>query len=687
MKNLLRDLMLRHAFMALQTRDAGAAGRRQMTLDRLNDQAQPLRVGLRGMEVRKADKESRTVEVAFSSDNDGLLRWFGYEVLSHQPGAIRLERLQDGAAFLMDHNSRDQVGVVESVEIGADGVGRASIRFGRSSRAQEIFQDVQDGIRKHISVGYRIHAWEITGERDGEDVVTITDWEPYEISLVAVPFDPTVGVGRSLEIPQEEQREEKPETDTVKQIQLPETKPAMNIKILRDASGNLVRAEVDADGNIVKIIETLELAGADVRSHASRGQADERGRVASILELGKRFGANDEARAAISEGKTVDQFQGILLERTEQRAKRPLSEQSQEASIGMTDNQVRQFSFLKAVRALAPNATAADRQAAAFEFECSAEAQRVYGKPAQGILIPVDVLSRAFNAGGAANSPTGAQTGQLLVQNTTLTGSFIDMLRNRTTAMRLGTTMAGLVGTVDIPKQTGGATGYWVGEGEDATEGSPTLGQITFSPKTVAAMSEITRRLMMQSTPDAESIVRRDLNNALAQTIDYAAYYGSGSDKQPRGLKNYSGINAVDFATSGGAGTYATPTFAELVQMETEIAADNADINQMGYVAHSRFRGHCKTTPKFGSGTESTIWESGNTVNGYRTEITNQVAATDVFFGNFADFIIAMWGGLDLTVDPYSLSKSGGLRLVVFQDVDMNLRRVESVCWGSHLVS
>ena len=182
---------------------------------------------------------------------------------------------------------------------------------------------------------------------------------------------------------------------------------------------------------------------------------------------------------------------------------------------------------------------------------------------------------------------------------------------------------------------------------------------------------------MMQSTPDAEMIVRNDLINALAQGIDLAGYYGSGSGNEPKGLKNYTGINAVTFATAG------KPTFAELVSMESEVAADNADIGHMGFIGNARFRGHCKTTPKFGSGTEATIWEQGGTVNGYRTEITNQVKDGDVFFGNFADLIIGLWGGLDLTVDPYSLSKSGGTRIVVFQSVDMVLRRVESICYGA----
>jgi HK97 family phage major capsid protein len=401
--------------------------------------------------------------------------------------------------------------------------------------------------------------------------------------------------------------------------------------------------------------------------------------------MGEKYKCPELARQAVIDGKSPEDFARMALDHIntqngkagaggERSTSTPLSEMPN-PEIGLTDKEVRRYSLFNVVRALAnPNDRRA-QEAAAFEIECSRAVERQFERSARGILVPEDVLARAFNAGGSANTPAGAQTGSGLVDTQFMAGSFIDMLRNRTSIMRMGTSMGGLVGNVDIPKQAGGATAYWVGENDDAPEGVPSIGQIGLTPKTVAAYTDITRRLMMQSTPDAEGIVRRDLLNAVAQAIDYAGYYGTGTDNQPKGLKFYTGINAVDFAA-------VQPTFAELVQMESEIAADNADIGQMGYVGNAKFRGHCKTTPKFGAGTESTIWEGGGTVNGYRAEITNQVALGDVFFGNFADMIIGMWGGFDLTVDPYSLSKSGGTRIVVFQDVDFVLRRVESICYG-----
>lgn len=637
------------------------------------------------------DVQARTVDLSFSSETP-VRRWFGEEILSHAPGAMDTSRLEARAPFLWMHNWDDQRGVVVPGTIRVDGgKGRAAIKYSRSAEGEKLFLDTQDEITVNVSVGYRIQDAQLVEVRDDDvEVWLITRWQPYEISAVSVPADIEVGAGRGMEKPQEEAPANTPENSQHPSNQtrsIPETigNQTMKIQVLRNAAGHLVRAEVDESGAIVKELEVLERAGDDAQAHIRNGSAAEGKRVRTLLEMGDKYGkavpnAAELARKAVADGETPEQLQARMLDAVQTRSARPLSEQTEDASIGMSDKEVRNFSILRAIRALAPNASRADREAAAFEIECGEAAQRAYGKAAKGILIPAEVLSRAFNAGGAANSPSGATSGANLVANVLMSGSFIEMLRNRTTIMRLGTTMGGLVGTVDIPKQTGGATGYWVGEGDDATEGSPTIGQISFSSKTVAAYTDLTRRLMMQSTPDAEGIVRRDLANALAQTIDAAGYYGNGSGNTPRGIKNYAGINAKDFAAT-------QPTFAELVEMETLVASDNADIGQMGYVANAAFRGHAKTTPRFGTGTESTIWEPGNTVNGYRTEITNQVITGDVFFGNFADFIIAMWGGLDLTVDPYSLSKSGGLRIVMFQDVDMNLRRVESVCWGSAAVT
>lgn len=588
--------------------------------------------------VRKIDAEKRTVELAFSSEAE-VQRWWGLEVLDHSPGAVVMDRLKDGAPLLLEHECEDQIGVVESVSIDADRRGRAVVRFGRSERAEEIFTDVQDGIRKHVSVGYIIHDAKLTEERDGVDVWTITSWEPFEISIVAVPADISVGVGRSLE--------------STAISQTSSRKPEMTDKIAAPAAPAI-----------------------DNAAERSKGTEQERARVRSIMEMGEKFGAAELAREFVTEGKDVAEFQRALLDHVNGKVQRPLSEQMRDADIGLTEKEARNFSFLKVIRALSDPTDKRAHDAAAFEFEASRAAAEKRGKESDKFVIPSDVLTRALNT--SKTGTAAGDTGGYGIANTLMAESFIDILRNRATIMQLGTVMGGLVGNIDIPKQVAAAQGYWVGEDDDAGEGNLELGQINLTAKTVAAFSEITRRLMVQSSLDVEALVRADLAKALALTMDKAGYYGTGSDHQPLGIANHTGINAVAFAG-------VQPTYAELVAMETQIALDNADVASMAYVGNAAFRGNAKTSLKFPDAAIAqggTVWEPGNTVNGYRTEITNQVNTGDVFMGNFADLLVAMWGGLELLVDPYSNSKKGRLRVVVFQDVDFALRRTQSFCLG-----
>lgn len=641
----------------------------------------------RGMQHREAtvagvNLEARTVELSFSSECE-YERWYGIEVLSHDATAVRMGRLQDKAAVLWNHDWDDMRGVVESARIDGDRKGRAVIRLSKNEGGEELLQDIADGIVTKVSVGYMVHGIKLTEEREKIDVYTVTDWEPYEISLVSVPADASVGVGRNAENPQVEElagsNQNRTGIEATPEKAFTRTETVMNEKILRDGQGNLVRAKVDDSGKIVEVLEMIERAGDAAAAATTRGADAERARVRAIAEMGKLYGAAEKAQEFIVEGKSPEDFQRELLGQfAERHANKPLSEQQRGANIGLNTGEVRQYSLMKAIRAMADPQDKKAVAEAAFELECSRAAADAYGKQPKGIIIPNDVLAdRAFGTGAAGTSGNGSAA----IATNLMAGSFIELLRKKAWVMKRARSMAGLVGNVDIPRQNAATQAYWVGEGGAPTAGTPGLDQISFTPKTVGAYTDITRRLMKQATPDAEAIVRDDILKVLALEIDRVAIYGTGSEYQPKGVKNYTGINAVDFATAG------KPTFAELVEMETQIALDNADVDSMSYAFNAAIRGHAKTTAKFGTGTESTIWEPGNTVNGYATDVSNQIATGDVFFGNWLDLVIAMWGGLELTVDPYSLSTSGGLRLIALQDIDINLRRLESFCYGSDTVS
>ena len=204
------------------------------------------------------DVEARTVSLAFSSE-EPYDRYFGTEVLDHAAASIRLGRLTNGGPLLVDHDPTDHVGVIEEVQIGADRVGRAVVRFGRSVRAQEVFQDVQDGIRRHISVGYVIH--QLKQEKNGDaEIMRAVDWEPLECSIVSVPADPTVGIGRSADTN---------EVDTEVTSLEPDAEPAAEPEVVVPAA---VALEVKADA-VIEVIAAPAPATAIIKE-TSMSQVD-----------------------------------------------------------------------------------------------------------------------------------------------------------------------------------------------------------------------------------------------------------------------------------------------------------------------------------------------------------------------------------------------------------------------------
>jgi hypothetical protein len=150
----------------------------------------------RSAEVVGVDAKARTVDLAFSSEIE-VERWFGIEILSHSPGACDLSRLNDGGAVLDGHDHAKQVGVVQRAWVGDDYRGRAVVRFSRSAAGQEVLDDVIDGVRRHVSVGYSIKEVRCIEDRGGTEVFLVSQWQPHEISLVSIPADVSVGIGRS----------------------------------------------------------------------------------------------------------------------------------------------------------------------------------------------------------------------------------------------------------------------------------------------------------------------------------------------------------------------------------------------------------------------------------------------------------------------------------------------------------
>ena len=572
------------------------------------------------MDAKVIDEKTRSVHIAVSSEL-GVDRSFGKEILDHSEDSIDLEFLRSGRApLLLDHDPEKQIGVIESVSLDGDRVLRSKVRFGRSALAQEVYQDVLDGIRGNVSVGYRVNKM----ERDATDknAYRVKSWSPMEVSVVSIPADPSVGVGRSAVSPEPE--------------------PKIEPSVKKDT--NMSEVNLDA-----------------VRAEAAKAASDN---AAEIVKLGQRHNKADLAGAAIAAGKSIDQFRGELLEVI---GNTPLENKE----IGLSKKEVRQFSVVRAIRALANPTDRAAQEDARFELEASAAAARSYGQSAQGVMIPADVL------GNWGKRDLNTSDDNEIVATNLMAGDFIDVLRNSSSVMQAGARMMpGLVGNVSIPKKTAASSAGWISsEGGAASESEPTFGSVTMTPKTVGAFSDMTRQLILQSTPSIEALVRDDLTQALALAIDAGALKGSGSSGQPTGIYSTSGINTDSFAG-------ATPTWAEIVGLETLVAEDNALLGNLSYIAPAGLYGTLKTTAK---ATNQAIFavDPDGTMNGYRTIVSNQATAGYLLFGNFSDLLVGMFGGLDITVDPYTASSTGTVRVVALQSVDVAVRHAVSFALGT----
>lgn len=454
------------------------------------------------VERAAVDEAERTVELAFSSETP-YERWWGIEILDHQKKSIRLDRLKQGGPLLCDHDSRDIVGVIESVRIGDDLVGRAVVRFGKSARAEEVYQDVLDGIRRNVSVGYLIHEAKLVETKGETDTYRVTDWEPFEVSLVAVPADASVGVGRALA------DEESPviHTETIEQKEhvMPEITPA-----------------------------PVDTAALEAKAAEQASQAETR-RVNDILTLGEEHGALELARAAIKDRLSIADFQARLL-----AAKRDAQSQEQvafgkgaRAKDNIEDDPKRGFrSFGDFSQAVIKGSD-----------ERLARAATTYGNessgPDGGFAVPPEFASEIASVAYAEES--------LLARcdNTPVSGNTLTFPKDETT-----------------PWGSTGIYAGWEGEGSTGTPRKPVIGESTLKLRKLKVLVPASEELLADA-PAMSSYLTRKMGEAVDWKVTDAIVNGTGAG-MPLGILKAGSLVAQAKETSQTADTIVAANIAKM---------------------------------------------------------------------------------------------------------------------------
>ena len=581
----------------------------------------------RSVEIRKdwLDEEKRTVRIAVSSE-EPVERSFGTEILEHTADAIDLSFLGSGRApLLLDHDPRQQIGVIEKTEIGDDRVLRASVRFGKGEFSDGIFSDVVDSVRANISVGYRIDELSKNERSDGTVEFRAVKWTPMEASIVAIPADYVgSGVGRSA----------------------PLTQPTVP------------KEEI-----------TMEQDQVDVESVRTEERAAYSKQCAEIIALGAKHNSRDLANEAIGKGYSIEQFRGLLLEKIGDAKPLELAEPD------ISPKEERQFSFLRAIHASATG----DWREAGYEREVSDEIAKISGRSPKGFYAP-------GSAWGQRNIIAGTNAdGGFLKGTDHLGGEFIEALRGRLVVAGLGARiMSGLKGDISIPKISAGAAAAFVGEGSAVAEQNQTFAAVTLAPKTLGAFTDISRKLSAQSSPDAEAVVRDDLLNAVAAKLEDTTIEGGGSN-EPQGLIGTSGLGSVAMGTNGSAPTWASVVnLVKECEIDNALMTDN-----LSFLTNPKVKAKLSSTAKGSGDSVMIMESPWDSLYGYPVGITTHVPSdltkgstsgtcSAMIFGDFSQLIMGFWSSPDILVDPYTGGSAGNTRVIVMQDVDVAVRHAQS---------
>jgi HK97 family phage major capsid protein len=636
--------------------------------------------------LRVEESTDETLTFSFSSEAP-VNRWFGREILVHEPGAMDLSRMNDGAPWLWGHDPNKVLGVVEKAWLGEDRRLYSTVRWSPNTldKGNEEYkrrQDIQAGITRNVSFAYEIE--DLDERADG---FYVTSWPVLEVSSVSVPADQTVGLGRAMDEPAAVEPDPAPAAPELEPVAAATAEPQP--EPLRSLTVQTAERTDSPD----PIPMTTEINVAEVQQDARRA---ERERVASIRSMCDQFQLPELAEKLINDDASIDAAREVVMQQLGMR-KVQFEGRVHDAGageIGLSKREVKRYSFLRVAQYLADQ-NPRTAEAAAFELEVARAAQAKHSRSANGVLIPWEVLgsNRAAQTPGQVVGTFG--DGGALVGTDRLDAQFIDLIRNRSAFLNSGLTMlSGLEGNVEIPKKLSSSQYYFVGENAEVANSKLTFGLVNMIPRTIGVRVPISRRMMIQSSPDVENLVRIDMAESVALGMDYTIGYGTGSNGQPLGIINTTGIGSV---TLGGGTAKAFPTtlggdgstthncgdWADYVDLETELAIDNLDAGSMRYIGNSVVRGALKQTLRASSAGSDYIMTDAGTVNGYQFTVSNQMQLNDVLFGNFADCVVGMWSGLDVVVDPYTQSASGQVILTVHQDFDVAVRRPQSFALGT----
>lgn len=599
-------------------------------------------------------EEEYRFEVSVSSETP-VYRWGELEILSHDPGDIRLEWIQSGnAPLLWMHDTREHIGIVEDFSI-EGGRGTAVVRFGKSKLAQEKRDDVINGILVNVSIGYRVWGYELVEKEDGQPpVYRVTDWEPKEISPVTVPADTAIGFNRSDDSPEKKPHRTQSEERTM-------DKHLVELRIKYGMREGATEAEILKEHAKRNAEEGERKAEEKARAELTRREG--------IEEIAREAGMDDAmTRKAIDDNQPVEEFRkDVMKELLDKREDIPASPQRRARMTSKEDQEMQSFSVGRFLLG------ALDGRLDGIEANVMQRGQAEANDIGLGVgtaYLPMsamrelamrDVMYRYNQTRAQVVSSDSA--GGFLVGTENI--SLIRALRDRLWMSKLGVKeLPGLRNNVTIPGITE------EGDAEDLTEGQAMNGtdvlfnQRSLSPNRVGTTVTFDLLLLRQGTPEVEMMLTDILFSRLAQKFNRM------------GLEFLRGLVGAGEVVTGGAAL----NRALLRQFKTLIAAENADEVPPSYLFNANIEGVLDNI-KVDAGSGKFLYEAKENGEGRvlarRAFTTNQMADTDIFHLDATKVWRGSWGGIDFVRDNITRAKQGELVLTANAYIDFAIEHPE----------
>ena len=326
----------------------------------------------------------------------------------------------------------------------------------------------------------------------------------------------------------------------------------------------------------------------------------------------------------------------------------------------ISTNMTKKFSLIKAINDVTNNRALDD--VAKEVVRKGVEEMRKSGLAIAGsIQLPVlENVDEEVRANGVLAQTAGAGVENIATEKLDI----LEPLRANMVMSQAGATyLTGLVGNISIPAYTGSNVG-WSGEVAAAANGAGDWSEIKLQPHRLTAYVDVSREFLIQSSNDAEAMLRRDIIAALGNKLE-ATILGAdaGTDEKPAGLFN--GVTAMTTALK----------FGDIVDAEAELDAANVS-GAYTYILSPKAKAALRTLSK-DAGSGRFVLEDGE-IEGSKALVSSNVAAKGMVVGDFTDYVIAQWGAIDLVVDNYSVATEGKVRLVVNAYFDAKPRRATS---------